>query len=61
MPNSIDMQQLNAPFGIVLCFKLDSVSKKVHFSPPIQTDARESHLQSRPRQFTSGNIYALHS
>ncbi|KAK1418661.1 hypothetical protein QVD17_27806 [Tagetes erecta] len=30
----------------------NSVSKKVHFSPPIQTD--KSHLQQRPRQFTSG-------
>nr|XP_043628503.1 protein ABIL1-like [Erigeron canadensis]XP_043628504.1 protein ABIL1-like [Erigeron canadensis] len=32
----------------------NSVSKKVHFSPLIQTDARESHLQPPPRQFTSG-------
>ncbi|KAJ9556010.1 hypothetical protein OSB04_010624 [Centaurea solstitialis] len=31
----------------------NSVSKKVHFSPQIQTDVRQSHLQ-RPRQFTSG-------
>ncbi|XP_024996606.1 protein ABIL1 isoform X2 [Cynara cardunculus var. scolymus] len=32
----------------------NSVSKKVHFSPQIQTDVRQSHLQPRPRQFTSG-------
>ncbi|KAK9068326.1 hypothetical protein SSX86_012437 [Deinandra increscens subsp. villosa] len=32
----------------------NSVSKKVHFSPQIPTDARESNLQPRPRQFTSG-------
>ncbi|KAI3693409.1 hypothetical protein L6452_33244 [Arctium lappa] len=32
----------------------NSVSKKVHFSPQIQTDDRQSHLQPRPRQFTSG-------
>ncbi|KAI3703181.1 hypothetical protein L1987_73077 [Smallanthus sonchifolius] len=31
-----------------------SVSKKVHFSPQFQTDARESDLQPRPCQFTSG-------
>lgn len=34
----------------------NSVSKKVHFSPQIQTDsnARQSHLQPRTRQFTAG-------
>ncbi|KAL4567039.1 hypothetical protein LXL04_022610 [Taraxacum kok-saghyz] len=34
----------------------NSVSKKVHFSPQVQTDsnARQSHLQPRTRQFTSG-------
>ncbi|CAH1412007.1 unnamed protein product [Lactuca virosa] len=34
----------------------NSVSKKVHFSPQIQTDsnARQSNLQPRTRQFTSG-------
>ncbi|KAI7735321.1 hypothetical protein M8C21_029738 [Ambrosia artemisiifolia] len=32
----------------------NSVSKKVHFSPQIQTDASESHLQPRSRQFASG-------
>ncbi|KAJ0499811.1 putative ABI family protein [Helianthus annuus] len=36
----------------------NSVSKKVHFSPQIQIDARESHLQPRPRQFTSGTPVA---
>lgn len=32
----------------------NSVSRKVHFSPQIQTGAKQSHFQSRPRQFTSG-------
>ncbi|KAL8210402.1 hypothetical protein R6Q57_007134 [Mikania cordata] len=32
----------------------NSVSKKVHFSPQIPNDARESYLQPRPRQFTTG-------
>ncbi|KAI3681822.1 hypothetical protein L6452_36627 [Arctium lappa] len=32
----------------------NSVSKKVHFSPQIQTAAKQSHFQSRSRQFTSG-------
>lgn len=32
----------------------NAVSKKVHFSPQFQIDARQSHLQSRPRQFTAG-------
>ncbi|KAI3493444.1 hypothetical protein L1887_41834 [Cichorium endivia] len=34
----------------------NSVSKKVHFSPQSQTDSnvRQSHLQPRTRQFTSG-------
>ncbi|KAJ0604085.1 putative ABI family protein [Helianthus annuus] len=32
----------------------DSVSKKVHFSPQVQTGAKQSHYQSRPRQFVSG-------
>ncbi|PWA95655.1 ABI family [Artemisia annua] len=32
----------------------NSVNKKVHFSPQIQSDARQSLLQPRPRQFTSG-------
>ncbi|KAL8260765.1 hypothetical protein R6Q59_024814 [Mikania micrantha] len=32
----------------------NSVSKKVHFSPQIPTDARESYLQPRPCQFTTG-------
>ncbi|KAJ0804767.1 putative ABI family protein [Helianthus annuus] len=31
-----------------------SVSKKVHFSPQVQTGAKQSHFQSRPRQFVSG-------
>ncbi|KAM0044459.1 putative ABI family protein [Helianthus debilis subsp. tardiflorus] len=31
-----------------------SVSKKVHFSPQVQTGAKQSHYQSRPRQFVSG-------
>uniref|UniRef100_A0A251VEA8 Putative ABI family n=1 Tax=Helianthus annuus TaxID=4232 RepID=A0A251VEA8_HELAN len=32
----------------------NSVSKKVHFSPQVQTGAKQSHYQSRPRQFVSG-------
>ncbi|KAI3741345.1 hypothetical protein L1987_59017 [Smallanthus sonchifolius] len=32
----------------------NSVSKKVHFSPQIQAGAKQSHYQSRPRQFVSG-------
>nr|XP_043621307.1 protein ABIL1-like [Erigeron canadensis] len=32
----------------------NSVSKKVHFSPQIQTDPRQYQFQSRPRQYTSG-------
>ncbi|KAK9056145.1 hypothetical protein SSX86_027234 [Deinandra increscens subsp. villosa] len=32
----------------------NSVSKKVHFSPQIHTGAKQSHSQSRPRQFVSG-------
>ncbi|KAJ9539200.1 hypothetical protein OSB04_031933 [Centaurea solstitialis] len=31
-----------------------SVGKKVHFSPQIQTGAKQTHLQSRARQFSSG-------
>ncbi|KAL8235842.1 hypothetical protein R6Q59_016923 [Mikania micrantha] len=31
-----------------------SVSKKVHFSPEIQTGAKQSDYQSQPRQFVSG-------
>lgn len=31
----------------------NSVNKKVHFSPQIQTDARQSHIQTRPRLFPS--------
>ncbi|XP_076934227.1 protein ABIL1-like [Bidens hawaiensis] len=42
----------------------NSVNKKVHFSPQFQADGRESHLQPRPRQFTSGtpaaNILSWH-
>ncbi|XP_071717149.1 protein ABIL1 isoform X2 [Rutidosis leptorrhynchoides] len=32
----------------------NSVSKKVHFSPQIQTDAKQNHFHSRPRQLSSG-------
>ncbi|KAI7758397.1 hypothetical protein M8C21_013085 [Ambrosia artemisiifolia] len=32
----------------------NSVSKKVHFSPQVQTGAKQSHYQSRPRQYVSG-------
>ncbi|KAK3024257.1 hypothetical protein RJ639_043633, partial [Escallonia herrerae] len=32
----------------------NSVNKKVHFSPHIQTDARQSHIQTRPRLFPAG-------
>uniref|UniRef100_A0A5B7AAK5 ABI-1-like 1 n=1 Tax=Davidia involucrata TaxID=16924 RepID=A0A5B7AAK5_DAVIN len=32
----------------------NSVNKKVHFSPHIQTDARQSHMQARPRLYPSG-------
>jgi len=32
----------------------NSVNKKVHFSPHIQTDSRQSHIQSRPRLYPSG-------
>ncbi|KAK3024492.1 hypothetical protein RJ639_043809 [Escallonia herrerae] len=32
----------------------NSVNKKVHFSPHIQTDARQSHIQTRPRLFPGG-------
>ncbi|KAH7850340.1 hypothetical protein Vadar_031270 [Vaccinium darrowii] len=32
----------------------NSVNKKVHFSPHIQTDARQSHIQPRPRLQPSG-------
>ncbi|KAG5565933.1 hypothetical protein RHGRI_001753 [Rhododendron griersonianum] len=31
----------------------NSVNKKVHFSPHIQTDARQSHIQTRPRLYPS--------
>jgi len=33
---------------------LDSVNKKVHFSPQIQTDARQNHFQARARLYPSG-------
>ncbi|XP_058224555.1 protein ABIL1-like isoform X1 [Rhododendron vialii] len=33
----------------------NSVNKKVHFSPHIQTDARQSHIQTRPRLYPSGS------
>ncbi|PSS11677.1 hypothetical protein CEY00_Acc15950 [Actinidia chinensis var. chinensis] len=32
----------------------NSVNKKVHFSPQIRTDARQSHVQMRPRLHPSG-------
>ncbi|KAF5946263.1 hypothetical protein HYC85_016491 [Camellia sinensis] len=32
----------------------NSVSKKVHFSPHIQTDAWQSHIQTRPHHYPSG-------
>ncbi|GFS38763.1 ABI-1-like 1 [Actinidia rufa] len=32
----------------------NSVNKKVHFSPQIRTDTRQSHVQTRPRLYPSG-------
>ncbi|XP_057497637.1 protein ABIL1-like isoform X2 [Actinidia eriantha] len=32
----------------------NAVNKKVHFSPHIQTDARQTHIQTRPRVYPSG-------
>ncbi|KAF5953104.1 hypothetical protein HYC85_011048 [Camellia sinensis] len=34
----------------------NSVNKKVHFSPHIQTDARQSHIQTRSRVYPSGTF-----
>ncbi|KAL7203283.1 hypothetical protein ACSBR2_016555 [Camellia fascicularis] len=34
----------------------NSVNKKVHFSPHIQTDARQSHIQTRSRIYPSGTF-----
>ncbi|PSS03986.1 hypothetical protein CEY00_Acc19821 [Actinidia chinensis var. chinensis] len=34
----------------------NSVNKKVHFSPHLQTDARQNHIQTRPRVYPSGAL-----
>lgn len=35
-------------FPLLFCLStIDSVNKKVHFSPRVQTDARQSHFQAR--------------
>lgn len=42
-------------FSFTFCLlQLDSVSKKVHFSPHIQTDARQQPFQARGRLQPSG-------
>lgn len=44
--------------GFLLIPMPDSVNKKVHFSPQIPTDARQT-LQSKPR-FASGSFFSRH-
>lgn len=45
---------------IFVCFPcLDSVNKKVHFSPHIQTDPRQ-HMQARARLYSPGGWFHLH-
>ena len=41
----------------VMYSKLDSVNKKVHFSPQVQRDTWQNHSQARPRIPPSGNWY----
>jgi len=48
---------LSFSHSFIFCFPLfvlDSVNKKVHFSPQIQTDARQNHFQARSRLQPSG-------
>ena len=48
---------LSISHSITLCFPLfvlDSFNKKVHFSPQIQTDARQNHFQARSCLHLSG-------
>uniref|UniRef100_A0A7N2LHN5 Protein ABIL1 n=1 Tax=Quercus lobata TaxID=97700 RepID=A0A7N2LHN5_QUELO len=37
----------------------NSVNKKVHFSPQIQTDARQNHFQARARLYPSGMYFCI--
>lgn len=60
MGKNFSMLLIPFPFSCLLVFflcnssKPDSVNKKVHFSPHIQTDPRQNYFQAKSRLQPSG-------